>query len=37
MASACDRKISDFNKVKCIKDERERLLVMEDEIKHRWQ
>ena len=27
----------DFNQVKCIKDEREHLLVKEDEIRHRWQ
>ena len=26
-----------FNQVKCIKDEREHLLVKEDEIQHRWQ
>jgi hypothetical protein len=37
MARARDRKIRDLNQVKCIKDEREQLLVKEDEIKHRWQ
>ena len=37
MARARDRKTRDFNKVKCIKDEREQLLVKEDEIRHRWQ
>ena len=34
---ARDRKTSDFNQVKSIKDEREQLLVKEDEIRHRWQ
>ena len=37
MARARDRKTRDFNQVKCIKDEREQLLVKEDEIRHRWQ
>ena len=37
MARARDRKTSDFNPVKCIKDEREQLLVKEDEIRHRCQ
>ena len=37
MARACDRKTRDFNQVKCIKDEREQLLMKEDEIRHRWQ
>ena len=37
MARARDRKRRDFNQVKCIKDERERLLVKEDEIRHIWQ
>ena len=32
-----DRKTRDSNQVKCIKDEREQLLVKEDEIRHRWQ
>jgi hypothetical protein len=37
MARARDRKIRDLSQVKCIKDEREQLLVKEDEIRHRWQ
>jgi len=37
MARAHDRKTRDFNQVKYIKDEREQLLVKEDEIRHRWQ
>jgi len=37
MARARDRKMKDFNQVKCIKDEREQLLVKEDEIRQRWQ
>ena len=37
MARARDRKTRDFNQVKCIKDEREQLLVKKDEIRHRWQ
>ena len=37
MARARDRKTRDFNQVKCIKDEREWLLVKEDKIRHRWQ
>ena len=37
MARAHDRMTRDFNQVKCIKDEREQLLVKEDEIRHRWQ
>ena len=37
MARARDRKTRDFNQVKCIKVEREQLLVKEDEIRHRWQ
>ena len=37
MARARDRKTRDFNQVKCIKDEREQLLVKEDETRHRWQ
>ena len=36
MARAHDRKTRDLNHVKCIKDEREQLLVKEDEIRHRW-
>ena len=37
MARARDRKTRDLNQVKCIKDEREQLLVKEDEIRQRWQ
>ena len=37
MARVRERKTRDFNQVKCIKDEREHLLVKEDEIRHRWQ
>ena len=37
MARVCERKTRDFNQVMCIKDEREHLLVKEDEIRHRWQ
>ena len=37
MARAHDRKTRNFNQVKCIKNEREQLLVKEDEIRHRWQ
>ena len=37
MARARDRKTRDFNQIKCIKDEREQLLVKEDEIRHKWQ
>ena len=37
LARARDRNTRDFNQVKCIKDEREQLLVKEDEIRHRWQ
>ena len=37
MARVCERKTSDFNQVKCIKDERVHLLVKENEIRHRWQ
>ena len=37
MARARDRKTRDFNQVRCINAERERLLVKEDEIRHRWQ
>ena len=37
MVKARDRKAKDFNQVKCIKDDREQLLVKEDEIRHRWQ
>ena len=37
MARVRERKTRGFNQVKCIKDEREHLLVKEDEIRHRWQ
>ena len=37
MARVRERKTRDFNQVKCIKNEREHLLVKEDEIRHRWQ
>ena len=37
MVRARDRKTRDFNQIKCIKNEREQLLVKEDEIRHRWQ
>ena len=32
MAKVHERKVRDFNQVKCIKDEREHLLVKDDEI-----
>ena len=34
MARVHERKIMDLNQVKCIKDEREHLLVKEDKIRH---
>ena len=37
MARVRERKKRDFSQVKCIKDEREHLLVKEDEIRHQWQ
>ena len=37
MPRARDRKTRDFDQVKCVKNEREQLLVKEDEITHRWQ
>ena len=37
MASVRERKTRNFNQVKCIKNEREHLLLKEDEIQHRWQ
>ena len=37
MTKVREIKTRDFNQVKCIKDEREHLLVKEDEIQHRWQ
>jgi hypothetical protein len=36
MAKLQERKIRDFNQVKCIKDEVDRLLMKDDEIKNRW-
>lgn len=36
MAKIRERKTRDFNQVKCIKDESNRLLVKDDEIKNRW-
>jgi hypothetical protein len=36
MTKLRERKIRDFNQVKCIKDETDRLLVKDDEIKNRW-
>jgi hypothetical protein len=35
MTKLRERKIRDFNQVKCIKDETDRLLVKHDEIKNR--
>jgi hypothetical protein len=36
MAKLRERKTRDFNQVKYIKDEADRLLVKDDEIKNRW-
>jgi len=36
IATLRERKTRDFNQVKCIKDEDNRLLVKDDEIKNRW-
>jgi hypothetical protein len=36
MAKLRERKTKDFNQVKCIKDEVDKLLVKDDEIKNRW-
>jgi hypothetical protein len=36
MAKLRERKTRDFNQVKCIKDEVDRLLVKDEEIKNRW-
>jgi hypothetical protein len=36
MAKLREMKIRDLNQVKCIKDEIDRLLVNNDEIKNRW-
>jgi Zn ribbon nucleic-acid-binding protein len=35
MAKVQDRKIRDFNQIKCIKDESDRLLVKDEDIKNR--
>jgi hypothetical protein len=36
MAKLQERKTRDFNQVKCIKDDTDRLLVKDEEIKNRW-
>jgi hypothetical protein len=36
MAKLREWKTKDFNQVKCIKNETDRLLVKDDEIKNRW-
>lgn len=36
LAKARDRRTKDLNQVKCIKDEDEKVLVKEEEIKERW-
>jgi hypothetical protein len=36
MTKLRERKTKDFNQVKCIKDEADRLLVKDEEIKNRW-
>jgi hypothetical protein len=36
MTKLRERKTRDFNQVKCIKDETDRLLVKHEEIKNRW-
>jgi hypothetical protein len=36
MTKLRERKTRDFNRVKCIKDEADRILVKDDEIKNRW-
>jgi hypothetical protein len=36
MTKLRERKTRDFNQVKCIKDEADRLLVKDEEIKNRW-
>jgi hypothetical protein len=36
MAKFRERKTRDFNKIKCIKDEADRLLVKDENIKNRW-
>jgi hypothetical protein len=36
IAKFWERKTRDFNQVKCVKDEADRLLVKDDEFKNRW-
>jgi hypothetical protein len=36
IAKLREKKTRDFNQVKCIKDEADRLLVKDEEIKNRW-
>jgi hypothetical protein len=36
MAKLRERKTRDFNQIKCIKDEADRLFVKDEEIKNRW-
>jgi hypothetical protein len=36
MTKLRERKTRDFNQIKCIKDEVDRLLVKDEEIKNRW-
>jgi hypothetical protein len=36
MVKVRDKKTRDFNLIKCIKDEFDRILVKDDEIKNRW-
>jgi hypothetical protein len=36
MTKLRERKTRDFNQIKCIKDEADRILVKDDEIKNRW-
>ena len=36
MVKVRERKTRDFNQVKCIKDEADRLLMNDEEIKNKW-
>jgi DNA-directed RNA polymerase sigma subunit (sigma70/sigma32) len=36
MTRICERKTRDINQIKCIKDETDRLLLKDEEIKDRW-
>lgn len=36
MAKICERKTRDLNQVKCIKDEADRVLVKDEQIKKQW-